>query len=475
MSFIDSVITKQSQPAAQYFPVVVVFLLLLTLGVVIGEAIYLFVSSSDWASIRCLPYVMPFAGIYGHDVNENFRFCMAESFRKQAGESLGPLYKFFGGFIGVLSTLIDSTNSLRVGFATFIGGFTTIISEFGDRFKLFMSQLQLSAQRIKMLMYRVYATFYAMMYMALSSIRAVNNFGGTVLFGFLDTFCFAPETLVVIKGRGTIPMKDVSVGDVFEATGSHVTARFQFMADGQPMVSLPRADGGDAIIVSTNHYMSHEGSWIRAENHPLASRVAPWNGGKSRPLICFNTSDNCIPIADYMFRDYDETTEGAEGAIAWSSRSLNAGIGACIASRFQDSWKELLPAFSGSARICMRDGTHVAVDDISLGDIIRPTGDKVTGIIELEVTEYIELPDGRFTPGTLIWYEPTGTWQRLGDIMPTKVIRTSTPQLLKSLIVLSGSRIEFASGMIIRDYMEVASPWAEDPYSSALKALYSGR
>jgi hypothetical protein len=450
--------------APKYGGFTIVLIICIIIAIIIAEIISAVLFSRDWASIRCVPYIMPFAGLFGHDVNENFQFCMSESFKKQAGESIAPIYKFFGGFIGVLSTLVDSANSIRLSFATFMGGFVTMVSEFNDRFRLFMSQVQLSAQRFKMLMYRIYATFYAMIYMALSSIRAVNNFGDTALFGFLDTFCFDPDTPVEIENRGIIPIREVVLGDIFAKTRSRVTSTFRFMADGQPMVML-----GD-IYVSTNHYVLYEERWIRAEEHPSARSAAPWSGGSERPLICFNTDNNMIPIGDYIFRDYDETTAGIEDAIKWTDSALNAGMGALRGVKRE--WKECIPAMERSTEVKCSSGIK-PVTAVQLGDTMKPTRDRVTGIIDTYVTEYVETADGKLTPGTLIWHEPTGTWERIGTIYPHKVIRVdaSKPLIFRSFIVLSGSRIELKSGMIIRDYMEVASPWAEDPYSSALKKL----
>jgi hypothetical protein len=457
---------------SKYGGLIFLLAILIWICIGIGEFIHVYVSSMDWASIRCVPYVMPFAGLFGHDVNENFKFCMSESFKKQAGTAIAPMYKFFAGFAGVLSSIINSANSLRLGFATFMGGFTTIISEFGDRFRMFMSQMKLSAQRIRMLMFRVYATFYAVMYMAISSMRAVNNFGGTVLFGFLDTFCFDPTTLIEVEGKGHIQVRDVVIGDVLLPTRSRVTARFQFMADGQPMVRF--TDPG--VTVSTNHYIysADNNKWIRAEDHPDAIPHLPWAGGATSPLICFNTHDNRIPIGKYVFRDYDETPDGIDGAINWSANALNAGMGAHIATATSRKWKELIPAFDRGAKIVVGAGAGVAAipaSDILLGTKVHPTDDHVAGIIDIEVREYIEMPDGKFTPGTLFWYEPSRTWERLGDIYPQHIKYSTEPLLFRSLIVLSGSRIQFQSGFIIRDYMEVASPWAEEPYSAALKHI----
>ena len=461
--------------APKYTGFALLFVIFSIIAIIICEVISIIVMAPDWASIRCVPYVMPFAGLFGQNVNDNFKFCMSEAFNRQAGETIAPLYKFFGGFTSVLSSLIDSTNSIRLGFATFMGGFVTIMSEFNDRFRMFMSQVNLSAQRLKMLMYRIYATFYAMIYMALSSIRAVNNFGGTVLFGFLDTFCFDPDTPIHVKGRGSIRIADVKVGDILEGgsgggsggSGSRVKSTFRFMADGQPMVYLGKGCDGPAVLVSTNHYVSHMGTWIRAGDHPDAFPAPLWNGGSARPLICFNTDDNQIPVGGYIFKDYDETPEGVNEAIRWTAASLNGGPKAVDAARPR-KWKECIPAFEPGVKIFKRDGGISIASELRLGDVLRPTGDIVTGVIDTEVTEYIEMPDGKFTPGTLFWHEPSGTWQRLGDIYPNSIQVSEHPLMFRSLIVLSGSRIECKSGMIIRDYMEVASPWAEEPYAKAI-------
>ena len=48
---------------------------------------------------------------------------------------------------------------------------------------------------------RVFATMYAVIFMGLSGIKATTNFGNTFLFKFLDTFCFDPDTKVILKNN----------------------------------------------------------------------------------------------------------------------------------------------------------------------------------------------------------------------------------------------------------------------------------
>lgn len=53
--------------------------------------------------------------------------------------------------------------------------------------------------------------------MALSGIQAGQNFSETIIFKFMDTFCFAPETLIDVDGKGRIPISEVKLGDVILA------------------------------------------------------------------------------------------------------------------------------------------------------------------------------------------------------------------------------------------------------------------
>jgi hypothetical protein len=461
---------------SSYFGGITILLLFVLIFAAIVEAIILFSRKDDWNSIRCEPSIMPFAGLYGYDVNENFQYCMRQSFNSQATESLAPVYSVLGGFVGVLGTLVGSADSLRLGFSRFITGFSTIMSEFTERLQQFFIQVSYSTQRIKMLMYRIYATFYAIIYMGMSGIKATQNFGGTVLFGFLDTFCFDPDTLINIEGRGLIHVNDVNISDRIVG-GSKIISKFKFMADGQPMVKL-----GD-IIVSTNHYVLYDSKWIKAENHKDAVKAANWKGGKERPLVCFNTEDNCIKIGNYIFRDYDETDEGDSKTEEFIEKSLNGEMRDAVRQRqLSRKWKKMQPAVAAETEVllfsntdsccefdsCQRQQTKKAAN-IKLGDKLTKT-DNVIGIIETAINEIVELPTGdKVTAATLIWNPNENKWDRAGDLYTVNVLEDYI--IYKSFITLPGSQITLGSGITIRDYMEVASPFAELEYSKCMENM----
>ena len=101
------------------------------------------------------------------------------------------------------------------------------------------------------------------------------------------------------------------------------------------------------------------------------------------------------------------------------------------------------------------------------------TGDVIAGRIQHIVTEICELPatgthNDQVAAGTLFFNSATNLWQRCGDLYP---VRTVAPTVFESFITLPGSRLELASGVFLRDYLEIASKDTEGPYAAALAAL----
>jgi hypothetical protein len=394
------------------------------------------------------------AFLYGYDTAENFNFCLGNMFGPELGAALGPVFLILGTIVNTLVTLIKTANSLRVQFATMMGGVNTIFQNFMDRFRQLVSAVQLSGFRMKMIMGRLYGAFFAMIYMSIAGMVSLQNFTDTILFSFLDTFCFDPDTRVDIKGKGSICVKDVQMGDQFVKTGGTVTATFQFESDGQPMVKLP----GD-ILVSTNHYVQHKGAWIQAGAHPEGIPQGPWTGGIQRPLICFNTSDHRIPVGDFLFLDYDETEDGDQATMNWIDSKLNAKE-----SRKQRSYS-YCSALHPQTQIRMADGTLQPIQTIRLGDSLS-TG-RVIGVVQKQIESSCILPRGeQGTPGLSFWNDTQ--WVRAGDVQTQVPV---SENLYYNLVVMKTAMLETASGTMIRDYVEVHSPEAEQFYTQSIQEM----
>lgn len=446
-------------------PVLILIVILGVLAYFLGEGFAFAGEKADWNEIRCQPHILPIASLYGYDTQENFNYCMTANFNSQVGGHLSPIYTMFGGFSAVLMNLVESAKRLKLGFATMYGGIQTILAEFQERLKMFFIQIRIGTQRMKMLMSRIYSTFYSIIFMSMSGLTALRNFTGTTLFSVIDTFCFSPDTRVTITGRGTIQIWQVRVGDVFE-DGPTVTATFQFLADGQEMCALP-GDHEHPLIVSTNHYLAYNGTWIRAGDHPDAKPWGTWSGGQVCPIICLNTTDHTLPVGGYIFRDYDETDEPNYRFMASMHKALNANTQ--FQTSYKHSWNELCPSVNGNTEVLMADGKYKRAREIQLGEWL-PAG-RVIGRIRMRVRDYVPLPSGEEVgAGTLVWDTKTAQWLRAGDLYKTTELRGGY-QLYEGFVVLPGSKLCTRGGYYLRDYMEIGADSMEEEYSAALTAM----
>ena len=408
----------------------------------------------DWANQRCSPLIMPFASFFDADTKDNFEFCMGKIFNTHSQGYLGSIGGMFSSFTGLLQTIFDSISSLRNVIASLGGGINVIFQEFTERISTFFFQLRMSAVRIKMLMGRLYAILFSVMYMGMSGISGMTSFTNTFLFSFLDTFCFPGETEIMVEKKGIVhrvAIKDVKIGDVLIPGRTRVTATFRFYSRGQPMVRL------GSVLVSTNHYVKHNGKLIMAGDHPNAIPQGPWDSDEH--LYCLNTSDHTIPIEYLTFMDYDETPEGDEATLKWIEEKINAKKSTAT----HHSYADACFAIDETARIRTEKGV-IQANEIKIGDRLT-TGSEVVGLIRREVSEVCTLANGvRMTPATLYW--GVNEWKRLGQEHSYQNVNCQ----MVSFVVTPNSQIELEDGMRVRDYMEVCSPDSEQHYSALLES-----
>lgn len=436
----------------------------------------------NWKNYRCQPAYMPFASFYGFNTAENFEFCMKNIFTTHSEDITGSFGSVLGIFGTIMSIVMDGINALRTTVATIGGGINVVFQDFTDRIGFFFFNLRLSAMRIKNLIGRMYAILFAVMYMGMSGLTGGMNFGNTVLFSFLDTFCFPPETQVNVRGKGQIPLKDVRVGDFLvgesgasatPATPARVTAKFHFAAGGQPMVRL------GSVTVSTNHYILHNTKWIKAAEHPEA---VPLGAYERESLVCLNTDTHTMPIGGYVFRDYDEVDEPAVNTESMRSTEATVNATETPSQPTPYSFTDANTAVQRSTYMRLKDGSVKQARQIQIGDELA-SGGKVVGVVHREQTEFCRVPASAsasavefLSPATLLWNPVANKWQRAGELytpirLESNYWHSKSPLVFLSFIVTPNSQIELASGLRIRDYMELCSPDAEAPYAKALQEL----
>jgi hypothetical protein len=407
----------------------------------------------NWSEHRCKPYMMPFVGLFGHNMNDNFQFCLQQIIQNNTSGITGPFAQGMSGFTDILMNLMNSANAFRTTLATLVGGIIKIVSEFKGRMTTLMGRVKITASRMKSLMYRVYGTMFAVMYMGISAQTGIVSLGETFIFKFIDTFCFPPEQAVVLHSRKSIPISKVAVGDILKG-GHKVETIYRFMADGQEMVRL------DDIEVSSNHFVKHNSKWIMSKDHPNAVSIAPWSGGIERPLICLTTSDHKIPIKEHIFSDYDETEAANAQTQYLVDISLN-GKSTTPKPPINISYDVGIPYIT---QIKTLKG-YTFINSIKLGDKLT-SKDTVVGIQESYLTEFCLMPNGQhLARGTLIWNPEKSEWVRAYSLYPEI---TTEPVKTISLFVSPGAKYEIYGNYILRDSMEIYSPDTKKEYTEHL-------
>jgi hypothetical protein len=417
----------------------------------------------NWSEYRCSPTIMPFASLFGYNTSENFNFCMGKTFQTHANSYFSSFGGILGDFTGLLHNIFGSISSLRNTVATLGGGINVIFQEFTERISTFFFNLRLSAIRIKMLFGRMYAILFSVMYMGLSGITGMSSFTNTFLFSFLDTFCFPGETLLDVKDKGKVSIKDIKIGDILLPSGSKVNGLFKFYSKGQPMVKL------DDIVVSTNHYVQYKDNkttkWIKAGKHPLAINAGKWMSDD--PLYCLNTDDNKISIGNYIFLDYDETPDADNYTMTYIQSVLNGLKYDIITEKRNENIPEYCSCIPESIKIKLKSGEYKKASDIKIGDKLS-LGGEIIGLIKREVNSICKIDGiGSITPSTLYWNNLENKWIRFGQ--ENKIYKLDSPEIMISFIVVPNSQIELENGYIIRDYMELCSPDSEMYYTKHLE------
>jgi len=431
-----------------------IFTVLLLAGLWYGMSATIDISevSRNWSKYRCSPTVMPFASVYGYDTAQNFNYCLKAIFEGQVSGVTGPFSTILGTMMKSLMTFLENINSMRIMIATLVGGFIKTIQEFSDRFKLLFSQIKLSFLKLQQLMKRLFGTFHSVIYMGLSAVQVGSNFADSPIFKFIDTVCFAPETLIEVSGKGSISIKDVLLGDIL-ADESRVISVYRFLADGQPMVNL------DGIEVSTNHFVKDKDIFVEAKDHPNSLPAPSWSGGTSRPLICLDTDLHKIPIKNHIFLDWDETNEVDSELMNVNESLLN---NAPLISKTH-SWY-FQPALEPSIEILYKDGKLIPCNHVQLNDELS-TG-RVIGIGKRLIYEWCALPSGLIvTPSTLFWNETK--WERIGNL--SHVHYSFTPRIFYTFMVLGTATLELVTGEVVRDNCEIHSPTSNDLVRACLR------
>jgi len=306
---------------------------------ILGVIVYTYVQANldklrdEWTTYRCNPLYMPFAGGIQPEVStlENYQFCVNMMSQNMFALLLEPVNLMFGVFTGLVGMITHDLGYFR----NFVSGIMTFIMSFiGDIFSKIQNTFGVMVSllaRVRDLTSRILGSAGYAATIMITTINMIKSLWSllvtlintivTILFAlsivlsfvfppllvfaiFLGSqiglsFCFHPDTLIHVEGRGLVKVSDVKVGDVFRE-GCEVTATMQCLAAGVPLYTY------EGVVVSGEHLVLENGKWKYVKD---TSKSIPFMGPNPRVIHCFNTTDHRVPIGQTIFADYEEIEE----------------------------------------------------------------------------------------------------------------------------------------------------------------------
>jgi hypothetical protein len=334
-----------------------------------------------------------------------------------------------------------------------------LMSSFRDKFQGILFAVRLSFLKILSLMGRLYSTFYAVIFMGLSALRAAENVANNDLVKFLLEFCFDPETPIKMAGGAVVPIREIKIGDrlaSIEGVAPVVTSVFKFNGSETPMVRI------NNTIVSSKHYIYYEplATWIESGKHPEAV-VVP----SIHELICLNTDTHTVLVGEHIFSDYDESSN--PDVIARTQALAEALLNNGRHEKSTSIMNDYALGLDGATPIDMKAGGSLRIDKVSIGDVLYGGG-VVQGLVQEQVSWVVDMPGGpAVSASQLVWDVEGACWRRAALLHSGACRRLETPAIMYQLIVTNNRIV--SGGLTYRDYREVSAPEMENEYEAILK------
>ena len=398
--------------------------------------------SQNWSKYRCQPHIMPVAGLYGYNAQENIEFCLKSVFLKEAPGVLAPIYEASSSLNSTMSSAGGGLLSVRKTLSGLTDGISSVVRSFNRRIQLIMQTLKGKFENLEHLMGRVVALFYAIMYSGITALAAGSTFAKGTVGTFLNTFCFPAGTLILCEGGVYKPIEQLVVGDRLESFGSRNIVESTFIFDG----SQTQMCNIEGVTVSTNHFVRYQGNWIPAGKHP-AARTAP----SYERIYCLNTTLHRFWVQHLLVADFEESDEIA-GLV---QTEVETQLNGYSQTPMNESNYNL--GIDPSFEVAMKTGWK-PITAIKVGDVLED-GSLVRGIIQ-EGVDGISLKG--FAKAQLVWSPKEGVWKRQHN----EPCRTRDSVLWQLITDNNVFRVRDPSGTThaVRDYAEIHNPDLEDLY-----------
>lgn len=266
----------------------------------------------NWAQYRCNPMYMPMSD----DIKADFQYCVQNTQLNFMGYILQPLTFMTSNLNANAGAYMGQINDIRAMFDKVRTFLSTIVQSIFGVFLNLIIEFQRVTISIRDLMGKTIGILVTIMYMMDGSVKTMNATWAGPPGQTVRTLgkCFHPDTIVTVRGRGAIKIRDVGLGDIIISASAadaadRVVGTMQFSnrideVGYEPLYCVVGAKEGEApVYVTGSHYVyaGERAGFVEARN---VADVADDVGANL--LICLMTDTHKIHIGSLTFWDYDD-------------------------------------------------------------------------------------------------------------------------------------------------------------------------
>ena len=129
----------------------------------------------NWPKYRCNPMMMPFAGTFGHNVTQNFTYCIQTMQGNYMGTLLQPLNYLMSVTTKTIGGLRESIQDIRSFINVFRNMITSIVKNIFGIFINILTQFQFIMIKMKDMMGKIVGIMATMMYLLQASVMTMQS------------------------------------------------------------------------------------------------------------------------------------------------------------------------------------------------------------------------------------------------------------------------------------------------------------
>tara|TARA_B000000557_G_scaffold247334_1_gene231097 strand:+ start:184 stop:978 length:795 start_codon:yes stop_codon:yes gene_type:complete len=255
----------------------------------------------NWDEHKCNPMIMPFASWFGKDAVETFTICIAMTQRTLLKHFLGPIEHTLSLAGNLGGNMIKDMNNMRGLLKNSTLNISSITNNlFGEMFNMRSATMGLLGQA-KLIISKVIGTFVVLIYI----MKTMVSTGQSTVYGPIGQyFCFKQDTLIKLKNKQLIKMKDIKLGSKLNNDIEVVGILRLKNHNNEPFYKIYSEDLNNYIYVTGGHliYNDETKKFIKVKYHSKSIKTDIIDS----ELSCLITSNNKIPIGEYTFWDWED-------------------------------------------------------------------------------------------------------------------------------------------------------------------------